>query len=182
MDRPKMLRLPASALLALHRVAAQGRSAEEASQMARQLGFETGEGFYLAFESWLAEQDPSLSVESLAAEEFWRRLGSFFSELGWGELEYERPHPAVLSLAGSRWMEAAPELETAQPMCHFTTGVLADLLTRVAGSDLAVMEVECRSAGAERCRFLLGSPQALEQVFVEMRQGTSYPDALEALH
>ena len=40
------------------------------------------------------------------------------------------------------------------------------------------MEVECRSMGGERCRFLIGTGETLQHVYDEMAQGVGYADAL----
>ena len=40
------------------------------------------------------------------------------------------------------------------------------------------MEVECRSRGDARCRFLAGSPETLSMLYERMAQGASYADAL----
>ena len=45
---------------------------------------------------------------------------------------------------------------------------------------VAVLEVECRSAGAARCRFLVANPEFLEQVYDEMSKGTRYDEAIAA--
>ena len=58
--------------------------------------------------------------------------------------------------------------------------MFADFFGRVAGAPLAVMEVECRSAGADRCRFLLGSTDVMQAVYEQMSQGTGYADAVGA--
>jgi hypothetical protein len=42
------------------------------------------------------------------------------------------------------------------------------------------MEVECRSAGGERCRFLLGSTDVMQQVYDGMSRGASYEEAVRA--
>jgi hypothetical protein len=64
------------------------------------------------------------------------------------------------------------------PACHITTGLFADLFGRVAGSAVAVLEVECRSAGHPRCRFLVGSPEVMDAVYEEMVRGVPYGDAV----
>jgi hypothetical protein len=66
------------------------------------------------------------------------------------------------------------------PGCYFTAGIFADFFGRVAGSPVAVMEVECRSMGNERCRFLLGSAETLQRVYDEMGQGVGYEEAVGA--
>ena len=58
--------------------------------------------------------------------------------------------------------------------------MFADFFGRVADAPLAVMEVECRSAGADRCRFLLGSTDVMQAVYEHMSGGTGYADAVGA--
>jgi hypothetical protein len=43
------------------------------------------------------------------------------------------------------------------------------------------MEVECRSNGAARCRFLLGSPEVLGHVYQRLTTGVGYEAALAEL-
>jgi hypothetical protein len=56
--------------------------------------------------------------------------------------------------------------------------MFADFFGRVADAPLAVMEVECRSTGAERCRFLLGSAEVMQAVYEGMSQGIGYDEAV----
>jgi len=178
-----MLTFPPSTLAAVHRAARQDRSAAEAAALVRQVGFETGEGFLVAFSEWLAHhrQDPGADPSALAADDFWHHLSAFFSSLGWGRLEFEQLHEGVGELSSTEWAEAEVGAGARQPMCHFTTGMLADLLSRLIGSDLAVLEVACRSRGDGKCRFLLGSAEALQRVYEEVRQGQEVDAALQAL-
>jgi hypothetical protein len=39
------------------------------------------------------------------------------------------------------------------------------------------MEVECRSMGAERCRWLVGSGETMQHVYERMSEGIAYDDA-----
>ncbi|HSB54807.1 MAG TPA: V4R domain-containing protein, partial [Gemmatimonadales bacterium] len=64
------------------------------------------------------------------------------------------------------------------PSCHLSSGALAEFLSRVSESTLGVMEVECRSRGDARCRFLAGSPETLTILYGRMAEGTSYLEAL----
>jgi hypothetical protein len=66
------------------------------------------------------------------------------------------------------------------PCCNLSAGMLADFFGRVADAPLAVMEVECRSTGAERCRFLLGSAEVMQAVYEGMSQGQPYDEAVAA--
>src|SRR5256886_17583124 len=63
-------------------------------------------------------------------------------------------------------------------MCFFTAGMLADFLGRLSAETVAVMEVECRSRGDARCRFLSATPEILEKVYNEMTAGRSHAGGL----
>lgn len=179
----QMLNLPPSALHAIHRAALRDRSPAEAAALVRQVGFETGQDFLDAFGHWLEHhsQDPGADPASLAPDEFWEHLSNFFSGFGWGRLDFEQIHPGVAALTSTEWAEAGTDTGARQPSCHFTTGMLADLLSRLVGSDLAVLEVECRSRGDAGCRFLLGGADALEAVFDGLRQGQPVDAAVRNL-
>jgi hypothetical protein len=44
-----------------------------------------------------------------------------------------------------------------------------------------VLEVECRSMGHSRCRFLLGNAEVMEHVYGELSRGVGYEEAVEAV-
>ena len=56
--------------------------------------------------------------------------------------------------------------------------MLADFFGRMSNGLVAVMEVECRSRGDGRCRFLAGAPETLSALYDRMAQGAPYPEAL----
>ena len=58
--------------------------------------------------------------------------------------------------------------------------MFADFFGRIADAPLAVMEVECRTAGDARCRFLMGSTEVLQQVYDGMAAGAGYDEAVAA--
>ncbi|OGU04192.1 MAG: hypothetical protein A2085_04700 [Gemmatimonadetes bacterium GWC2_71_10] len=78
----------------------------------------------------------------------------------------------------SDWAEAQPEAQLQYPGCYFTSGLLADFVSRIAESPLAVMEVECRSRGDAHCRWLVGSPETLTALYQHMAQGADYQQVL----
>ena len=80
--------------------------------------------------------------------------------------------------ASPDWGEADPGSALGHPGCHLSTGMLADFFGRIADHTLAVLEVECRSAGAPRCRFLIGNAEVMEHVYDEMGRGVTYEDAV----
>ena len=97
---------------------------------------------------------------------------------GWGKLNVMPLGEAVLALDSTDWAEALDEPQGEYPSCHLSCGLLADFLGRVSQGQVAVMEVECRSRGDERCRFLAGAPETLSILYDRMAQGTGYLEAL----
>ena len=150
----------------------------QAAAYLQEAGFAGGEELYQAFAEWLSqrrgvEQPAELDVNFLGEV-----LGEFFSDQGWGRLDATPLGPAVLALDSDEWAEALDERQGEFPSCHLTCGLLADFLGRMSREQVAVMEVECRSRGEERCRFLAGSPETLGIVYDQMAQGKGYLEAL----
>ncbi|MBA2244696.1 MAG: hypothetical protein H0W11_07045 [Gemmatimonadetes bacterium] len=175
----RSLRLPPGSLRALHQALARGHDPVESATLLREIGYEMGDVFYDALEEALA-QAPEESLRSLPPERFWSGCSAFFEQHGWGGLRWAKLHPAVAALDSPDWIESEERREP-HPACHLTTGLLAKLLSRAAGGDIAVLEVECRARGDQRCRFLFGGPEALDLLYREIRAGTSYTAALAQL-
>ena len=143
----------------------------------QEAGYAGGGALFEAFRAWLATRGAG-SPESLSVTAFQRYAAEFFREAGWGSLHVGTLHDAVATLDSSDWGEATDSATLEHPGCHLSSGMFADFFGRVADAPLAVMEVECRSTGAERCRFLLGSTEVLQHVYEEMAQGAGYEDAV----
>jgi predicted hydrocarbon binding protein len=142
-------------------------------------GYASGEGLYQALCTWLVPHAGVQRPDELDASQFGDALSDFFVASGWGRLTVIPVGGAALALDSSDWVEADPG--TAQmPMCFFSSGMLADLLGRVSGEPVAVMEVECRSKGDGMCRFLSASPATLQEVYEKMSTGMTYVEALGA--
>lgn len=91
-------------------------------------------------------------------------------------------HDSAMTLDSPNWAEADPSSGMQFPGCYLSAGMLADFFGRLAGgSQLVVMEVECRSMGSGRCRFLLGSSETIQHVYDGMTQGVSYDAALAGM-
>lgn len=136
----------------------------------QEAGYAAGEGLYRAF---AASSNPA----ELDAEMLGETLSEFFRAGGWGSVAITPVGTGALALDSGDWAEAEPGTSPT-PMCFFSAGMLADFLGRLSDETIAVMEVECRSRGDERCRFLSATPQVLDKVYNEMTQGRSYADAL----
>lgn len=150
----------------------------QASTYLQEAGFAGGEELYAEFREWLlanrgVEDPPQLDTEFLS-----ETLSAFFAHQGWGRLEATRLGDAVLALDSAEWAESVETGGTEFPSCHLTCGMLADFFGRLSDGLVAVMEVECRSRGDARCRFLAGSPETLSTLYDRMAQGTGYAEAL----
>jgi hypothetical protein len=85
----------------------------------------------------------------------------------------------VISLRLHRWAEARYDRDHLG--CHFTTGLLADILSRIVGGELAALEVTSDSTDGGTGRILVGNPATLDALYAEIRNGVRYEDALAAL-
>ena len=143
----------------------------------QEAGYAGGAALFDAFSHWLATRGaPDPDALSLSA--FQMHATEFFRETGWGSLTVGELNDAVATLDSEDWSEATPDAGLEHPCCHLSSGMFADFFGRMAGAPLAVMEVECRSTGASRCRFLLGSAEVLQSVYDGMAAGESYESAL----
>jgi predicted hydrocarbon binding protein len=181
-SRPAELALPVASLSAIRHALTEEVGADAAATALRAAGYAAGDALFTALTQQFG-QDPESSLAALGAlnaDTFWRRLSQLFSTRGWGALAHSVVHPGVGALETTSWVEAEPDTTT-RPSCFFTTGLLANLLGHAAQSELAVLEVECRSRGDARCRFLFGNPTTLEVLYGRLRAGDSIDQSIEAL-
>lgn len=145
----------------------------------QEAGYAGGTALFEAFRDWLSSRS-DIAVEDLDVEAFQHRASEFFSETGWGTLIVGTIDDVVATLDSPDWSECDAALGAQQPSCHLTTGMFADLFGRLAGAPVAVLEVECRSAGHDHCRFLVGSPDVMDAVYEEMGRGADYETAVRS--
>lgn len=148
-----------------------------AATLLQEAGFASGEALYQALEQWIAARYRAERPQDLDATVLGEALSGFFTEQGWGALTLERLSDAVLQLDAPEWAESSPGAGQ-YPSCHLSAGVLADVFSRLSGGQYAAMEVECRSRGDERCRFLLASPETLTLIYERMTHGLGYRQSL----
>jgi predicted hydrocarbon binding protein len=130
-------------------------------------GYSGAAQIYEAFESWLKTRGGPPPSE-LTLEDFARSVAEFFAASGWGMLDFSVGENGIASVESTDWAEAVAADGSELSGCYYTTGVLADFFGRITDAHLSVMETECRSMGGERCKFLIGTPERLQQLYDEM--------------
>lgn len=188
--RPPELALPVASLAALRRALTAAVGPDAAAHALREAGNAAGHALFRsllqvrgATTSPPDPADPAIRQQLLHLPEqsFWKRFAETLSSRGWGHLSHEPVHPGVGALHAADWVEADPDSHAARPGCFFTTGLLANLLGRITDSDIAVLEVTCRSRGDEQCRFLFGHPETMAAFFDQVAAGQDETTSLAAL-
>jgi predicted hydrocarbon binding protein len=175
----QMVALTRASLAALRAALMRDAGASAAAYL-QEAGYAGGDAMFGSFAAWLNARgsgDPmemDLPTFEIAATEYFRAAG-------WGSLAIGALGDAVATLDSEDWGEADPASGLSQPACHLTTGMFASFFGRIAEAPLAVLEVECRSMGSERCRFLIGNAPVMEHVYLELERGMAYDDAVAEL-
>jgi predicted hydrocarbon binding protein len=172
--------LAASSLVALSPKALHALRDRAGAQALQEAGYAAGEATFRAFAAWLPAAAGVEHPSELAAPRLAEVLSQFFTALGWGAVKVTPVGDAAVAVDSQGWAEAAPDAHLEFPSCFFTSGLLADFMGRMADASLAVMEVECRSRGDGRCRWLVGAPETLTSLYEHMTQGADYLTVLGA--
>ncbi|MGA2383082.1 MAG: V4R domain-containing protein [Gemmatimonadales bacterium] len=172
--------LSASSLVALSPRALHALRDRVGAQALQEAGYAAGEATFRAFSAWLPQAAGVDQPSELAAPRLAEVLSQFFVSLGWGAVHVTSIGEAAVAVDAPAWAEATPEAQLQYPSCFFTSGLLADFMGRLAEASLAVMEVECRSKGDARCRWLVGAPETLTALYEHMTQGADYLTILGA--
>jgi bacteriochlorophyll 4-vinyl reductase len=175
-SRTPELALPVASLAALRDSLVSSVGPEAAALALRQAGHAAGDALHRILSGGNTEQ-----LDAMPADQFWAQLARLFSSRGWGQLSYSEMHPGVGALETADWAEVRDDGAAGQPSCHFTTGVLANLLGQIVDAEVAVLEAECRSRGDQRCRFLFGGADAVYAVYERLAAGDAADTALAQL-
>jgi len=145
----------------------------------QEAGYAGGDAVHASFREWLSAR--GINADGMGFAEFQGLAAEFFGDTGWGTLAIGSLDDVVITLDTMDWAEADPALNIGFPACYYSMGLLADFFGRLAEAPLACYEVECRSNGAARCRFLLGSAEVIGQVYQRMTEGVDYLTAVREL-
>lgn len=178
--KPPELAIPVASLAALRRALATEAGPDAAAHALASAGHAAGEALFSQLAAAPDENAPA-SVAGVGQMVFWRKLSTLFSSRGWGTLGHSPAHEGIGSLESADWVEADPESGALRPSCFFSTGMLANVLGNAAGAPVAVLEVECRSQGDARCRFLFGSTDAMQTLYERVGSGEHVDAALTGL-
>jgi predicted hydrocarbon binding protein len=174
MGTQRDIRIPADSIHALRRSLSTTLGAGAANRTLQEAGFAAGDALYERITREVAED-----AGATPATSFWDRLASILRELGWGAMRHEEVHGGVGALVVTDWFEVDPGARRAA--CPFTTGVLANLLGRLAGEDVAVLQTDCADGQPGCARFLFGSAGVLDGVYAGLREGRDLDAALSML-
>jgi predicted hydrocarbon binding protein len=171
-----MVALTRDALVTLRSVLFRNAGTNAAAYL-QEAGYAGGGALHQAFGRW-CEARGLPAPESIAAAAFQDSAAEFFREIGWGAVRVGTLHESVLMVDSADWAEADPAGAMEYPGCYLSAGLLAEFFGRIAGAQLVTMEVECRSMGSERCRFLCGSAETMQYLYDAMTQGQPYDTSL----
>ncbi len=146
----------------------------------QEAGYAGGESVFGAFREWCVAKGVG-APESLPLSRFQASAAEFFAQAGWGTVTITPVKDVAVAFDCDEWSESDPAAGMPYPSCYYSAGMLADFFGRVADGQLGCMEVECRSNGGTRCRFLLGSPEVLGHVYQRLTEGVTYDVALNEL-
>jgi hypothetical protein len=171
----RFVHVPAELFSSVRRALVRDREPLEAVTLLREVGFELGG----AVDSGLRQHvtgSSGVDPYALDPDRFWRSASGYFEELGWGRLEHQRVHPGVGALDLVEWIENGAD--GGPQGSHISTGIFTDLLGRIAGGAVVVMEVP---VDAGRTRLLFGAGETLGAVYQSLSTGASLDQALASI-
>lgn len=178
-DGRRDLSIPARGLVALRRALRKEAGPLATIHTLHTAGFAAGEALFPRVADVVGDGG---DVGGRSEDDFWTGLSDLLSERGWGTVSHESVHDAVGVLGSTDWAEVGDEAEEeTQPSCAFSTGMFAAVLSLAAGEPVAVVEVECRAAGDEACRFAFGSEVAIHELYGRLLENRDLEAALGSL-
>ncbi|MBI4540631.1 MAG: hypothetical protein HY704_14115 [Gemmatimonadetes bacterium] len=168
--------LPAAALTALRHGLRAEAGPLVAAHALHAAGYAAGDSLFDLFAISLDRP-----VGELGARRFWLQLSDFLARRGWGSLAHREVGSALGTVTSSDWVEAESSGGEQQPSCHFTMGLLANLLGRGGGGEVSVLEVQCRARGDPECCFAFGSEAAVHALYGRLLDGAPFEEAASSL-
>lgn len=171
----RFVQVPAELFSSVRRALVRDREPLEAVTLLREVGFELGSAVDSGLRQHVAG-GTGADPYALDPERFWESASGYFEGLGWGRLEHQRVHPGVGAIDLVEWIENGAD--GGPQGSHISTGIFTDLLGRIAGGAVVVMEVP---VDAGRTRLLFGAGETLGAVYQSLSGGASLDQALASL-
>lgn len=167
--------LPASSLRAIRAALLRDAGWDYVGWLS-ELGWAGGAELAAAFDGWRSARGDARPAGDLDAGAFRRAIAEFLAAAGWGTCAFEALGDGLLSVSSPDGPDADPSAALPYPGCYATGGLLAGFCSAIGGVTLTALETECRSAGQARCRWVIGSPEAVQHVYDAIARGEG-PDA-----
>ena len=159
-DGTRDVSIPAVGLTALRRQLQREAGTLATIHALHAAGYRAGEALWESLcRGW--GREPLTELDGRA---FWERLSAILGGRGWGTFTHRATHPGVGLLESRDWAEAGAQ-DAEQSSCSFSAGLLSGLLTGAAEGPIAVLEVSCRTRGADRCTFAFGTVQTIHDLY-----------------
>lgn len=172
----RFVHVPAELFSSVRRALVRDREPLEAVTLLREVGFELGGAVDSGLRQHVTGASGGVDPYALDPDRFWNTASAYFDGLGWGRVEHHRVHPGVGALDLVDWIENGAD--GGPQGSHISTGIFTDLLGRIAGGAVVVMEVPL---DAGRTRLLFGSGDTLGAVYQSLSTGSSLDQALARL-
>ncbi len=170
-------RISATSLHALRR--RLSATAADAAALLSEAGAATG---HALARRWAAQVESTTGLDRIGdLDHRWLEplLSEFLVTVGWGRITIE-PLAGIALLVHHPDCPEADPAGSDVPVCHFTAGALAALLSDIAGAPLAVIEVACGAWGEPDCQFLVGSPDLVGAAGDLLSAGGRWRDIVSA--
>lgn len=122
----------------------------------------------------------------LQVDEFLHFISGYFVFHGWGIVELDLTHAeergvVEATLQNSIFAEVIEEPEEGAFVDSMIAGILAALMSHVAGQDLDCLQTECSSQDSELSRFIISGSERVEDAEERLESGESHQQILERI-
>lgn len=102
---------------------------------------------------------------------------------GWGNWQYDFRQSKQGLLFVDLWESAVAQSlgNIGKVVCFFYAGLFASTFSTLASKELAGVEVQCYSMGADNCRFLIASPKRVDAAAFWRNEGATTKDILKKI-
>jgi predicted hydrocarbon binding protein len=137
----------------------------------RDAGYAGGDAIYMAFAKYIRDQG-TLDPQQLPIEQFFQYAGEFLTNSGWGQTTLSAQDDTFCVIEIDQCWEADPAHQPDPRGCHLTMGLLGAFLGKFADYPVALLEVEGPGTESDRCRFIAGNMEMIEEYYLAAAAGS----------